>query len=150
MLRRHTGQTLLTLFEIACDSQQGLQQQVYRLLQLGRERFGMEFGSLAKITDQRYQVRQQLSPAQSAWHDGDLYDLQDTYCALAIAARRPFGFADIAQTDIADHPAQRKLGLKAYLGVPLARAENYTAPSALPVGDPPGEHLRLPISPTCS
>jgi diguanylate cyclase (GGDEF)-like protein/PAS domain S-box-containing protein len=113
-------QTLRALFEIACDSRQGLQQQVYRLLQLGCERFGLELGILAKITGRDYRVMQQLSPAEATWHDGDLFALQDTYCALTVAALAPFGFADIAKTKLAEHPASRKFGLKAYLGVPIS------------------------------
>ena len=115
----HAYPTLKTLFEITCDSGQGLSHQLERLLRFACERFGMEVGTLAQIRDQEYRIVQRLAAGQLDWQGGAVHELQDTYCGLTLNAGMPIGIGDIVQSQTPDHPAWRKLGLRAYLGIPI-------------------------------
>jgi diguanylate cyclase (GGDEF)-like protein/PAS domain S-box-containing protein len=111
--------TLRYLFEIACDSRQGLRHQLERLLQFGCDRFGMEIGTLARVRDREYRIVQGNAPAPQAWQEGDVLSLQDTYCDLTLSAAGPVGISDVVRSHTPDHPAWRKFSLQAYLGIPI-------------------------------
>jgi diguanylate cyclase (GGDEF)-like protein len=108
-----------TLYEIACEYDKGFEHQVRRILELGVKRFDLDIGILSHVSGGSYTVVKQVSPAGVPLHDGDVFPLGNTYCAIAVAADGPVGFEHVAQSEISTHPAYRGFGLESYIGIPV-------------------------------
>ena len=107
------------LYEIAGEYDKGFDHQIVRILELGLKRFDLDIGILSNIPDSVYTVVKQVSPTDVPLHDGDVFQLGNTYCSITLAANGPVGFEHIAQTEVSTHPAYESFGLEAYIGVPV-------------------------------
>lgn len=92
--------------------------QIQALLAMGCRRFGLAIGILAHIEGERYEIIQVLSPGGEI-AQGDIFNLDDTYCRETLRTQGPLGIEHTATSHWHSHPCYRKFRLEAYFGVPV-------------------------------
>ncbi len=106
------------LYNVASAQEMTFADRVQAILDLGRQRFGLEIGILARVRGGFYEVVQARSP-DNAIPSGGVFELGDTWCCETMAARRPVAFEHAAATARRDHPAYNAFALEAYCGAPV-------------------------------
>ncbi|WP_049922669.1 PAS domain-containing protein [Halopiger djelfimassiliensis] len=114
---RETNRTLHRLYEITADSDRTFDEKIDELLELGRERLGLDVGFLARTDERRdrFEVThsigddEQLRPGTSA-------SLSDTYCQRTIRADGLLGFTDDPVAGPIGSDTYRRWELDCYLG----------------------------------
>lgn len=108
-----------TLYRITSNYAAGFEAQVHELLELGRTRFDLDIGILARIERDTYTVVHTVVPSHVDLNPGDTFSLANTYCSLTLEAGGPIGFEHVGQTTLRSHPAYIGFQLESYVGVPL-------------------------------
>jgi len=108
-----------TLYQITSSYQQGFENQVQMLLELGCERFDLEIGILARVEQNEYIVQHFLAPQNSTLSEGMTFPLSDSFCSVTLEAGFPVSIEQVKNSAYASHPAYRAFGLEAYVGVPI-------------------------------
>jgi len=108
-----------TLYEITSEHDKGFEFQVIRLLKLACERFNLDIGILSKINDNNYEVVFNVTPKDIVLPNGTEFDLERTFCSLAIAANGPVAYEHVKESEINNHPAYLDQKLEAYIGTPI-------------------------------
>ncbi|MBI4370647.1 MAG: response regulator [Elusimicrobia bacterium] len=103
------------LYNITSTQQLGFESKVQALLSLGRQRFNLETGVLAKIEDSRYEVLEGQSP-ENTLARGTIWELEKTFCERTIAEGSPLGIEHAEISPWKDHPARQHHQIEAYLG----------------------------------
>ncbi|MCW8883900.1 MAG: diguanylate cyclase [Motiliproteus sp.] len=119
MSQFHSEQVIRTLYQITADYQQGFDQQVKQLLQLGCERFDLEIGILSRITINDYIVEHCICPDGMELEAKTRFKLKDNYCTLTLAEGGPLGYEHVGKSEISVHPAYREFALESYIGIPI-------------------------------
>lgn len=116
-LRLHA--TVLRAFhEISSTPGQDLKHKVHRLLELGREQFGMPIGLLTHVDNGDLIIIDSISD-DSCFAAGSRLPLDQTFCSAAIESVEPIAVEHAKVTNWRDHPsyvASEKTRLEAYLG----------------------------------
>ncbi|WP_417707553.1 PAS domain S-box protein [Pseudomonas sp.] len=106
---------LRALNEIAALPSLSRTEQLRQALRLGAEHFGMPLGIISRIEGEQYQVLVQVSP-DGALSDGQLFELGDTYCSLALQQNDALAIAHMADSPHRRHPCYRQFVLESYIG----------------------------------
>ena len=113
MQRQQTA--LRALNEIAALPSLSRTEQLRQALRLGAEHFRMPLGIISRIEDERYQVLVQVSPGGTL-SDGQLFELGDTYCSLALQQNDVLAISYMANSPHRRHPCYRQFALESYIG----------------------------------
>lgn len=120
---RRRERFLERLYEITADSAQSFDEKVERLLELGRERFGLDVGYVC-LTADAFEV-------VSAVGDHDLIrpgvtgSLDGTYCEKLLGSAGSLAVRDAAAEGWADDPAYEQFGLDTYFATTVTGGEEY-------------------------
>lgn len=106
---------LRALNEIAALPSLSRTEQLRQALRLGAEHFGMPQGIISRIQGEQYQVLVQVSP-DDALSDGQLFELGDTYCSLALQHNDVLAITHMADSPHRHHPCYRQFALESYIG----------------------------------
>ena len=106
---------LRALNEIAALPSLSRTEQLRQALRLGAEHFGMPLGIISRIQGEQYQVLVQVSP-DDALSDGQLFELGDTYCSLALQHNDALAITHMADSPHRHHPCYRQFALESYIG----------------------------------
>ncbi|SFW62944.1 PAS domain S-box-containing protein [Pseudomonas sp. NFACC19-2] len=106
---------LRALNEIAALPSLSRTEQLRQALRLGAEHFGMSLGIISRIEGEQYQVLVQVSP-DDALSDGQLFELGDTYCSLALQQNDALAIPHMADSPHRHHPCYRQFALESYIG----------------------------------
>lgn len=106
---------ITALYAITADHQSAMDEKFGALLDLGRQTFELDFASIARIADDKYEVLA-VSPDNGLLLPGTCLPLRHTYCSSTIASLEPVGFDRATGSDWESHPCFRKFRLEAYLG----------------------------------
>lgn len=106
---------LRALNEIAALPSLSRTEQLRQALRLGAEHFGMPLGIISRIQGEQYQVLVQVSP-DDALSDGQLFELGDTYCSLALQQNDVLAITHMADSPHRHHPCYRQFALESYIG----------------------------------
>lgn len=116
-LRLHA--TVLRAFhEISSTPGQELKHKVHRLLELGREQFGMPIGLLTHVDEDGLIILDSIAD-DSCFAAGSRLPLDQTFCSAAVASMEPIAVEHAKITEWRLHPsytAGEKTRLEAYLG----------------------------------
>jgi signal transduction histidine kinase len=115
-------QGVRALTGLAADRRGGLDERLASLLDLGRDRFGLEVGWLARLEGGRFELRALRAPEEFPVAAGDALDLTETVCRLTAAAERPIAVERVSEAAWARPPGRDPLGLEAYLGALVTAA----------------------------
>jgi len=113
--RRETLEALTKLNRIATDHQLGLEEQCSRLLELGCDYFGLNYGFITRIEDETQTIQyavgdhSKIQPASSA-------PIRKAYCRKTIERTEPMVIQNAEEEGWASDPAFDHFGLSCYLG----------------------------------
>ena len=121
---RDSEQAVRTLYKITSSRKLNFQQKVQRLLEMGRQRLGMEVAILSRIQENKYEAIAALSPKQRLARGAE-FDLKDTYCHETLRRKETVLFESLMVSPwppwpwqpgpISDSPLKRE----AYIGTPV-------------------------------
>ncbi|SDN08669.1 PAS domain S-box-containing protein [Haloarchaeobius iranensis] len=109
---------LQALQRVVADGTGSVDEQLRALLDIGRQRLGLDFGIVSRIEDESYTVRAVRAPDDEI-ESGATFPLASTYCEAVVAAEDVVSFADAERVGRASHPAYREFELESYIGSPL-------------------------------
>ncbi|TYL39619.1 histidine kinase [Natronococcus pandeyae] len=106
-----------TLYEIASDPDSTFEEKLREMLELGRERFDLELGGLARIdlASDTFEV-EAVSDENEHFEAGDRMQLSDTYCRLTLGSERTATVTDPERSGMDDCLAYEEFGIETYLG----------------------------------
>lgn len=112
---RESEEAIRSLYQIAADQTLDFRAKVQALLAMGRQRFGLELGVLARVDGARYEILEACS-ADGTLKPGQTFDLGQTYCREVLTAAEPIGFEHAGASQWAKHPCYAATRMEAYLG----------------------------------
>ncbi|GGB31968.1 hypothetical protein GCM10011316_00040 [Roseibium aquae] len=116
--RKTTERTLAELYAITSTRELGQDEKINLIVRLGCEHFGLPFGIISHVIEDRYTVVRAESP-NGEIQVGEQYDLGETFCAKTLQSDSAFAVSHTAESELASHPCARKFPLQAYIGAPL-------------------------------
>ncbi|SDQ89996.1 MEDS domain-containing protein [Halopelagius longus] len=110
------------LYEITSNPDQTFEEKIERLLELGCERFGLEYGILGRYDGDDAEVEATVGPADGGVSPGEfpVRPKAGQYCRKAMDADEPVGAPDVRELGWDDDPVYRELGFESYFGVKIA------------------------------
>lgn len=111
-------QTLKSLQQITSNPQLTFDQRVQKILELGREHFGLPIGCVSRVEGDLYTVTHILAPNNDI-KPGMTFDLADTYCKHIIETDRPISFHEFSKTHSQLHSCFVHFGLEDFIGAPI-------------------------------
>ena len=110
-------------YQITADPDLEFEEKLHRLLDLARDRMGLDAAGLNHLPEWDGEFRTEyalgygdgdgtVDTSDDAWTDPS----EGCYCRQAITANEPVGMADVRGTDWEDDPIHREHGLSSYLG----------------------------------
>ncbi len=115
---RRSEERLHTLYNVTSRPELSFEEKTGELLTFGAAQFGLEIGALARVTENRYQVIQAVSPGGTL-RPGTEFATCDMFCAEALRLMDAVSFEEAGRTARRTSPAHQTFGLEAYLGAPV-------------------------------
>ena len=109
-----------SLHKVASTPKLNLDQRLQRLLDMGRQRFGLEIGLLSQVEGDYSQVIACQMPEGFPFSisPGTELSLGQSYCSETLLAEEPISFVEAGKSQWRDHPAYRGIfKLESYIGV---------------------------------
>ena len=116
---QHHYESLRALSNIAALPSVSAGEQLTAALALGARHLRLPLGIISRIDGTTYTVLHHEAPPATPLHDGQTFDLGDTYCALTMKAKDVVAISCMGQSDHAGHPCYKAFGLESYIGAPL-------------------------------
>ncbi|ELY54108.1 multi-sensor signal transduction histidine kinase [Natronococcus amylolyticus DSM 10524] len=113
---RESNWALRQLYEITADPERSFEEKVTELLELGRERLGLEVGFVASVDTEAGQFDVVHATANDRVRPGKTAPLSETYCRQTIETMEPFVLTDAPAEGWADDRAYRRWGFDTYVG----------------------------------
>ena len=113
------NRALRILNDLALDQDAGDSEKIANALAQGAEFLDLPLAIVSEITGEAYTVKAFHAPADSGLHEGQVFDLRDTYCAILFAARTPIAIDHMAQSPYRDQPCYKAFGLESYIAAPI-------------------------------
>ncbi|MBC7972740.1 MAG: GAF domain-containing protein, partial [Verrucomicrobia bacterium] len=121
--RRQAEQELLasetalrTLHDITTTPELSFEQRLQQLLALGCQQFKLDFGFLAKIEGNRYEVITVQTPDASVF-PGAIFDVKQTYCLEALKVAEPIYIQFASQSEWCHHSGYKGFQMESYAGM---------------------------------
>ena len=122
-MRRQAEQELLTseaalrtLHEITTSPELSFEQRMQQILGMGCQRFKLDFGFLAKIEGDRFEVVYVQTPDDSVT-PGAIFEANQTYFLKALAASEPVYIQHASQSERCPFPGYEGLHMESYAGM---------------------------------
>ncbi|MEL6162832.1 MAG: response regulator, partial [Cyanobacteria bacterium J06628_3] len=112
---RESEAFLRTLYEVAVARNFDFEQRIQYLLAMGCQTFSVEFGILARVKDNRYQVTVAQTPDDSLYV-GDSIKLEQTLSCEVLDNDEPLVIAHSKNSPWCNHPGYLKFGMESYMG----------------------------------
>lgn len=114
---QHHEQNERELYEIAADTDRSFEEKLQDLFELGRERFGLELGALARIDqkDDLFEV-ETTSGEHEHLYPGARVALSETYCQIIADTDEAVGITEPEERGFEDAVVHEEFGVKSYLG----------------------------------
>ncbi|GAA0195694.1 sensor histidine kinase [Halobaculum roseum] len=116
---RARGEVLRGVTATIADADLSFEDRVSRLLRIGAEMLGTEYGTLSRIRDDRYVFEVVHAPDDSVVA-GDEVDLSTTNCERVVVTEESLALSDVGEEpDLAERAGYTDWGISCYLGVPV-------------------------------
>ena len=89
------------------------------VLKLGCQRLRLDFGVIARIDGQVYEVRSLCAMSNTTLKVGQALSLGQSYCEKTLENGRTFSVSHAAHTPLATHPCYQAYGYESYIGTPV-------------------------------
>ncbi|WP_435177300.1 ATP-binding protein [Halorussus sp. AFM4] len=110
--------SLRELYRTASNADLDAERKRHRMLELGRERLGVDVGFVSHIEDGTMEIVDAVG-SHELLQSGQTAPLADTYCRKTIEADEPLSVADAESEGWRDDPAYETYGLGCYVGAKL-------------------------------
>ena len=107
------------LCEITSRYDFGFERQVREFLELGRDRFDLDVGILARVQGSRFELVEVSVPAGIPLEKGDRFDLPDTYCSTTVRSNVPVCVRGLGDSDRVRPPSFGMYQPESYIGIPI-------------------------------
>ena len=111
-----------SLNEVTASHKLDFEKSLQKLLTMGKQKFGLELGTLSRIEGDCYTIVASQLP-NGAIAKGAILQLSQTYCSEALKSSEPLCIESAAETHWSDHPAHTAFQLAAYIGTPVMVGE---------------------------
>ncbi len=116
---RASEQSIQLLHDLASDPDRSRSEKIARMLEIGRERLGMELGLLTRIEDDSLSVVEMIGDHPEL-RKGAALPLPETYCRRTVDQKGIQAVVDASAEGWDDDPAHERLGLGCYLGATIS------------------------------
>lgn len=106
------------LLKIVSQRQQSIDDQLKNALTWTTEALGLEIGIISHIENDTYTVKQ-FYPEESGLEAEQQFELQNTYCSLAIEQEDVFRITKMSTSEYSEEPCFQAFGLESYIGKPF-------------------------------
>ncbi|NQV42535.1 MAG: PAS domain S-box protein [Candidatus Marinimicrobia bacterium] len=106
------------LYELSASTDLSIEEQLEATLKAGLENLGMELGIISRIQETEYKVLH-FYPESSGLSQGQIFDLGDTYCSIALIAKDIVAIDEMKSSEFVSHPCYKAFNLESYIGVPI-------------------------------
>ena len=108
------------IYRVIADKESSFEDKVDRLLEIGRDVLGTEYGALSRVRGDDY-VFEIVQDPENATQSGDVVPLGETNCERAIATERTLVLADVAEDapELTGRDGYVKQGIHCYIGMPV-------------------------------
>lgn len=106
---------LRSLYTIISARNQSFEQQMQNLIALGCQLFNVEFGILARVEGDCYEVIAVRSPDQ-ALKASDCFNVYETLCCEVLDTDEPLTIRHTSASKWREHPSYAAFGMEAYIG----------------------------------
>ncbi len=108
------------IHELMVDPDRGFEAKLEALLEEGRTALDVEYGALARVEGDRYELRA-VAGADETVVEGLELSLGETYCERVVDSRASlsFGSVEVERPELLGRGAARLFGLACYLGAPV-------------------------------
>ncbi len=115
--------SLRTLYDAMSDPDLSFDEKMTALLEVGRERFGLDIGFFARVDDETFEVVDVVG-SHDEIQPGSVATLEDTYCHRLLGSSDPLGVTDAPSQGWKGDPAYEKYELDAYLGTTVTAGKD--------------------------
>ncbi|MBF2015462.1 MAG: response regulator [Rivularia sp. T60_A2020_040] len=112
---RESEAFLKTLYQVAVARNFDFEQRIQYLLAMGCQTFGLEFGILAQIEDNRYNVTVAKAP-DDFLYPGYSVELEQTLSCEVLENDEPLIIAHSKNSSWCNHPGYLRFGMESYIG----------------------------------
>ncbi|NKE37997.1 PAS domain S-box protein [Natronococcus sp. JC468] len=137
---RESNWALRRLYEITADPERSFEEKVARLLELGRERLGLEVGFVADVDPEADRFEVVHATTDGGVSPGASAPLSETYCRQTVEAAEPLVVTDAPAQGWADDPAYERWGFDTYVGCEIPAGDG-TRTVCFADGNPRSEPL---------
>jgi PAS domain S-box-containing protein len=123
---RESEASIRAIYKVTSSRQLNFQQRLQGLLELGRQRFGMEIGILSRIQDEDFEILEvqcpQIPPGlvvNRPLRPGQHLPLAETYCFRTMEANDPLYFEFLLMYGTNVPPKYGPFRIQAYIGTPV-------------------------------
>ncbi|MCC5897233.1 MAG: response regulator [Phormidium sp. BM_Day4_Bin.17] len=123
---RESEASIRAIYKVTSSRQLNFRQRLQGLLELGRQRFGMEIAILSRIQDEDFEVMEvqcpQTPPGMVVTHPlmpGQRLPLAETYCFRTVEANDPLYFEFLLMYGTNVPPKYGPFRIQAYIGTPV-------------------------------
>ncbi|MBC8376417.1 MAG: PAS domain S-box protein [FCB group bacterium] len=106
------------LYELSASTNLSIEEQLEATLKAGIDNLGMDLGIISRILDEEYKVLH-FYPESSGLSQGQIFDLGDTYCSIALVAKDIVAIDEMKSSEFSTHPCYAAFKLESYIGVPI-------------------------------
>jgi PAS domain S-box-containing protein len=106
------------LYELSASTDLSVDEQLSATLKAGLENLGMELAIISSIKEEQYKVLH-FYPESSGLSKGQLFNLGDTYCSIALVAMDIVAIDEMKVSEFSSHPCYNAFNLESYIGVPI-------------------------------
>lgn len=117
---QHHYESLRALNNIAALPSVSAGEQLTAALALGAQHLGLPLGIISRIDGNTYTILHHEAPPAAPLHDGQTFDLGDTYCAITMTSKDVEAISCMGRSGHAGHPCYKAFGLESYIGAPLS------------------------------
>ncbi|MBD2260224.1 GAF domain-containing hybrid sensor histidine kinase/response regulator [Pseudanabaena sp. FACHB-2040] len=112
---RESETVIRELYEVTIAQSLSAEERFQQLLGIGCRHFGLDFGVLAHIEDNRYEVISVQTPDNSI-APNDVFDVKQTYCVETLKSSEPVDIVHANQSAWCFHPCYAALQIESYIG----------------------------------
>jgi PAS domain S-box-containing protein len=111
------SETMLRSFcEVTAGGQLYLKQRFQKMLAIGCQHFGLDFGFLAHVEGDRYEIIAVQTPDNSV-AVGDVFDVRQSYCLEALRMSEPLCIQHASASEWCHHPGYAGFHMETYIGM---------------------------------
>ena len=113
---RDSETAIRSLYELTAAYHLSFEQRFQQLLVMGCQQFNLDFGFLAQVQGNQYEVVNVLTPDGSVV-PGNIFDVRQAYCLEVLKNGEPVCIEHATESQWCKHPGYAGFGMESYIGI---------------------------------